>query len=252
MARSLYLLFLDPYHLGDDLFLDGLAQQFSRADAGEPSCLIVHGSGEKIERTFESQGKFPERVDGVLDVSDAEDIRLVERAVREVNQDLVATLTEEVVSTVGVQGVDRNLLQMGETGGVQAHNVGWLAALLQQRILPVVSALAEHPDEGRVREVNPAAVLVALAEALAEDFDPTAVLFTTTDQPGLVAAGGTRETVDVDAAASADAIAAPEAVRSFAAAGLPMLITNAKGLLSGEAPSGTHVATADAPDAAST
>ena len=128
VKETLYLLYLDRYHLGDEIFINNLAQRMHHAPAGDPLCLIVHGSGEKVERTLESQGFFPERTGGVLDVTEPEQIRLVERAVRETNQKLVATLTDEVVPAVGIQGVDRNLLRL-EEGTVTARKVGWLEAL---------------------------------------------------------------------------------------------------------------------------
>ena len=178
--QTLYLVYLDRHHLGDSLFLKSLAQHFAEGASGEPPCILVHGSGEKVERTLESQGYFPERIDGVLDVETQEQRQLVERAVRETNQEIVAALTDEVVSTVGIQGVDRNLLGRGEEGTVQATNVGWVTALIRQRVLPVVSALIE--EKGTTREVGAAAAIIALARALEASFDPVACALTTTDQ----------------------------------------------------------------------
>ncbi|PSQ92766.1 MAG: acetylglutamate kinase, partial [Bacteroidetes bacterium QH_2_63_10] len=152
--QSLYVVSLDRHHLGDDLFLKSLAQHVADAGTDGPTCLLVHGSGEKVERTLEAKGYFPDRTGGVLDVESEDQRRLVERAVREVNQEIVAALTDEVVSAVGIQGVDRGLFQKEADGSLRAANAGWVSALLKQRVLPVVSALVEDPDSGAVHEVS--------------------------------------------------------------------------------------------------
>jgi len=231
LMERLYVVYLDRHHLGDELFLKSLAQHFAQAESGEPSCLLVHGSGEKVERTLEAQGYFPERSDGVLDIEGEEQRRLVERAVRETNQEIVAALTDEVVSTVGIQGVDRNLLGLDDRGKVTAANVGWLAALVKQRVVPVVSALVE--DEEGPREVWAADVTVALADALSASFDPVVCALTTGDQPGLVDAEGRREEVAVEAL-SDDLVPDVDAVRRLHAGDVPVLLTNLQGLLGGD------------------
>jgi len=237
--QTLYLVHLDRHHLGDSLFLKSLAQHFAEGASGEPPCLLVHGSGEKVERTLEAQGYFPERTDGVLQVDGEEQRQLVERAVRETNQEIVAALTDEVVSTVGVQGVDRDLLQRGADGSVRAHNVGWVTALIKQRVLPVVSALVSE-DGGRPEEVWAVEALVALAQALKEEFDPVACVLTTTDRPGLMNATGEREEAPLEAV-SDDDVSNPAAVRRLHDAGFPVLLTNLQGLLGGEQPGGTRL-----------
>jgi hypothetical protein len=241
MLDRLHLVYLDRYHLGDDLFLNDLAQRLGRTPAGEPLCLFVHGSGEKVERTLEGQGRFPERTDaGVLDVTDAAAVALVERALRETNQTLVARLTDEVVSAVGVQGVDRDVLKLADDGAVTAGRVGWLEALLKQRVVPVVSAMAMHPAEGRPREVPPTDALVALARAL--DFaEAVAVVFTTSRRDGLpVPEGGVRSAAVPEDVQAAD-VAEPQAVCRLARAGVPVLVTHLGGFLASDGPTGTRV-----------
>lgn len=238
--ETLYTLYLDRYHLGDDLFINDLAQRLHRAPAGNPLCLIVHGSGEKVERTLESQGFFPERRGGVLDVEAPEQVRLVERSVRDTNRKVVAALTEEVVPAVGIQGVDRDLLQV-EEGRVQARRIGWVEALLKQRVVPVISALVEQPDEGRVREAYAAEAAIALIQAF-ESVDPVVVFFTTSGRAGLPDGEGIRETVALDALSEGEeALPEPEAVRRVVRAGTPALITQLKGLFAKNGPEGTWI-----------
>lgn len=239
--QSLYIVYLDRHHLGDELFLKSLAQHLSNAGMGAPPCLLVHGSGEKVERTLEAKGHFPERTNGVLNVESAEQRRLVERAVREVNQEIVATLTDEVVSTVGIQGVDRGLLQQNSDEPLRASNVGWVSALLKQHIVPVVSALTEDPDAGIVREVSAVEAVRALGEALASSFDPVACVLTTGDAPGLSdGAGGVEDTVE-GSAVTDEHVPDPSAVRRLSDAGVPVLVTSLHGLLSEDDVTGTRI-----------
>jgi len=237
--QDLYVVYLDRSHLGDELFLKSLAQFFAEGKSGEPPCLLVHGSGEKVERTLESKGYFPERTDGVLDVEGEDQRRLVERAVRETNQEIVAALTDEVVSTVGIQGVDRNLLGRDDEGTITASNAGWLAALIKQRVVPVVSALVETAD-GTADEVWAADVAVALARALSASFDPVMTVLTASDGPGLRKNGSMPDETPIDGL-SDDDVADLRAVERLQEAGLPLLLTSPQGLLGGEEPQGTRL-----------
>ena len=252
--RPLYLLYLDRYHLGDPLFVKNLAKHIQQGPTRE--CLIVHGSGEKVERTFEAQGLFPERTRGVLDVETTEQKRLVERAVREANQEIVGSLTDEVISTVGIQGTDRGLLRLSSSAGKETHGdgphgdglqgdgapatpsgkdieiktgkVGWLEALLKQQVIAVVSALAK--SESGVHEIWTADAATALADALSDGFDITAVMLTTGDRPGITDATGAHEEASVEAASSQ--IAEPEAAHHLIDAGIPVIVTSPEGLWS--------------------
>lgn len=239
VRETLYLLYLDRHHLGDDIFMNDLAQRLHQAPPGEPLCLLVHGSGEKVERTLEHQGFFPERTGGVLDVEAPEQVRLVERGMREANRKLVATLTDEVVPAVGIQGVDRNLLQWN-AGVVTAPRVGWVEALVKQRVVPVISALVEHPEDGRVREVSAADAAVALAKAF-EVVAPVVVFFTTSSRPGLAGTTEMKEAIPLDALPEKGPLPEPDAVRHVVRAGVPGLLTSLGGLFAENGPSGTWI-----------
>ncbi|MFB6271500.1 MAG: acetylglutamate kinase [Salinibacter sp.] len=239
--QSLYVVYLDRHHLGDDLFRQSLAQHLSEAGTGGPACVLVHGSGEKVERTLEAQGHFPERTDGVLDVETEEHRRLVERAVREVNQELVAALTDQVVSTVGVQGVDRGLFQKEPDEPLRAANVGWLSALVKQHVVPVVSALVEAPHTGAVREVWTAEAVAALVRALEASFDTVACMLTPTDRSGFPdEEGGVQSEVQADAITD-EHVPDPSALRHLSNADVPLLITSLQGLFQEGAPRATRV-----------
>lgn len=239
MKQEAYLIYLDRYHQGDPLFIKDLAQALAKASP-LPTCLILHGSGEKVERTLESHGYFPERENGVLQVEEPDQIRLVERATREANQEIVGTLTDEVVSSVGVQGADRSLLRLQDDGTVATGRVGWVQDLLKMHVMPVISALAHDSEAGFVREVSTAEAAIALGHSL-EDFSVTVVFFTQTGTPGLKDEEGMQATASLEALQQEDVLPEPEAARRVVEAGLAVLLTNVSGLFSEEEPRGTRL-----------
>lgn len=228
-----YLLLLDRYHLDDPLFAGALARMLARP--GRPPCLLVHGGGDAAERQFEAAGVFPERQGGVLVPKTAAEVAVVERAVRELNRKLVATLTDAVVHAVGLQGADRGLLRP-EDDTLTAGRVTWIQALLERGVVPVVSALVAV--EGSVREVSAVAAARALAAALGPPL--TVVVFTKTNRPGFIDASGARAEVPC-AALSGEVVDDPAAVCALVAAGLPVLLTSVAGLGGAEGVQGTHV-----------
>ncbi len=156
------LLYLDAYHLGDPLFLAGFARDVK---AHRGPLLLAHGGGEEAERALEAAGFLATRRAGRLETDAPGAGALVERAVRDLNRRIVHELNEAGVAALRILGTDRGLLRLGEGGAVDVGRVGWLAALVSQRVVPVVGLLAER-DGGAV-ESAPAETLVGLAGALA-------------------------------------------------------------------------------------
>lgn len=238
---TLYLVALDHHRLDDPLFLQSLAQHIQKALPHAPTCILVHGSGEKLDRTLEAQGVFVERTDaGVLPPETPEQAQLVERAVRETNQAIVGTLTDEVVPAVGIQGVDRGLLQTGADGALTTGRLGWLEALLKQHVLPVVSALAPQKGTRHAQEVPVADAVLALAEGLADAFTCHPTAFTTTGRPGVMDATGTRSEAGLDAV-SADTVPERGLVQRALDRGFTPLVTSPGGLFDPSGPSGTRI-----------
>lgn len=239
--QPLYLLHLDRHHLGDALFLKSLAQQLASAGSEAPATVLVHGSGEKVERTLEAQGVFLERTGGLLDVETDEQRRLVERAVREMNQEIVAALTDQVVSAVGIQGVDRGLFSRDEAGRLEASNVGWLSALIKQHVVPVVSALVEAPETGRAEEVRTASAVVALSRALRPSFDPVACVLARGDEPGVCGDDGDRlDDLSIDRLTEQH-VAEPSSVKRIVESDVPVMVTSLSGLFGAGDPEGSQV-----------
>ncbi|PSQ77880.1 MAG: acetylglutamate kinase [Bacteroidetes bacterium QH_8_67_23] len=249
MTPPLYLLYLDRYHQGDPLFQKELAQRFARTRPGEPPALILHTAGEKLERTLEAEGLFPERdAGGVVQPETPRQAALAERAAREANQEIVALFTEEEVSVVGLQGADRGLLHSGATsseegsedgsqdGSVTAGALGWVEDLVKMRVVPVVSALAEGPE--RAEAVAPDRAALALAEAL-ESFAVTFCF--------LVKGDRLRDPLSADALPGDDVLPEPAVVRRVADAnarrddGGRVVLTDLDGFFADDGPRGAQV-----------
>lgn len=167
--------YLDPYFLGDPLFVPGLARDVAARGTG---LVLVHGSGERGERALESLGRMPERQDGVWRTSDAEERDAVERAARVLNREIVHELNEAGVSAIRVIGADRGLLKL-DHDRIVAGRTAWLGDLLQSGVVAVVASLAAGED-GLI-EIDPARSAGVLAAALAV---PAAVLTTASVDDG--------------------------------------------------------------------
>ena len=169
------VVYLDPYFLGDPLFVPGLARDVAARGSG---LVLVHGSGERGERALESLGRMPTATSGVWDVADAEGRSAVERAVRVLNRELTHELNEAGVSGIGLLGSDRGLLKQAE-GRVVAGRTGWLGDLISRGVVAVVAAMAVV--DGVEVEVDAARAAGVLAESLEV---PVAALTTASVAPG--------------------------------------------------------------------
>ena len=192
------VVYLDPYFLGDPLFVPGLAQDVAARATG---LVLVHGSGERGERALEALGRVPTSRDGVWEAEDDEGRGVVERALRDLNREIAHELNEAGVSAIRVMGADRGLIKR-QGGTLTAGATGWLGSLVQQGVVAVVASLVDGPD-GPI-EADPAQTAGLLADALGARL----VLLTTRS----VAAGGPVASLGdavPDAAAAARAVAVP-------------------------------------------
>ncbi|MEM6288366.1 MAG: hypothetical protein AAF845_14555 [Bacteroidota bacterium] len=155
------LLHLDAYHLGDPLFVTGLARDLQVRGAG---AILVHGSAERGERAIESLGHEAVAVDGAWQPPDPEAAAAVEKAARDVNREIAHELNEAGIASVRVIGADRGLLRRNE-GRLEVGRAGWIATLAGQGVVVVVAAFVED-GEPALREVSPLEATARLAGAL--------------------------------------------------------------------------------------
>lgn len=156
-----HVLYLDRYHLGDPLFLNGLARDVL---AFPGPLVLVHGAGEAAERALEAQGRFPEWRDGVLAVESEADRTLVERAARDLNRRIAHALNDAGVAAVRLDAGSRGLFRMEESG-LAVKKSDWLRTLVAQGAVPVVAALLGATGD-IASEVNGGAVAGRLAQSL--------------------------------------------------------------------------------------
>lgn len=234
MTQAIYLLYLDRYHLDDTLFLQALARMLVRGAQSGLSFVLVHGAGDLAERRLEGEGYDVRRVDGVLDVRSTHEVEIVERAVRESNQRVTSVLTDGAVHAVGVQGIDRGLMQLRADGQVYAPTAGWVADLAGKRVVPVISALVRDLSS-IVRQADPAEVAASLAEAFGRD-RTTVVFFSKGGQ----AVGQDRE-VSVTDLPGEEVLPEPGAVRRVVERGAQVKISSLNGFLAENGVMGTLV-----------
>ena len=150
------VVYLDADHLGDPLFVPGLARDLAARPSG---LVLVHGSGERGERALESQGLLPQSVDGVWRVDGERQRGAVERATRELNREMVHEFNEQGVVAVGAMAGDRGLVRVSGDG-VEIGKSTWVADLVRQGVAVLVGTLVGGA------EVDAATVAGRLAVAL--------------------------------------------------------------------------------------
>jgi len=231
----IHVLYLDRYHLGDPLFLNGFARDVLSFDA---PCVLVHGAGETAERALEAQGRFPEFEGGVLAVETDADRALVARAARDLNRQIVHTLNDAGVAAVRLEASGRGLIRATDDG-LKAGKTDWLQKIVGQGAVPVIAALVGDMG-GAVREVNGGAVAGALANAFdGRDMEAQAVFLTKNGQNGIVEGDSVQAEASLEAV-SASLLGEPEAVQAALAAGAAVMVTGRSGLRQ-TPPEGTHL-----------
>ena len=165
MSSEAVLLYIDRYHLGDTLFLQALARGV-RVLADRRPVVLCHGSGEAVERLFEARGRFPDRAEERLLVTEAADRELLERGIREAGKKLAAVLTDSVVPAVPLTGAERGLVRMDETGHVELGETGTLDRLLASRVVPVLSLLGRDAGSAALVEAPALGALEAFFHAI--------------------------------------------------------------------------------------
>src|SRR5579875_2134534 len=154
---------------------------------------LVHGGGVQLTKLLAQMGKQSEFVAG-LRVTDAEtrDAALMVLGGR-VNKSLVAALTQQGVSAVGLTGGDAQVFRarkkktehdLGFVGEIAATDPKWLEAIWKMGAIPVISSIALGFD-GEYYNIN--ADEMAAAAAIATKADALVFL---TDVPGVKGADG--------------------------------------------------------------
>ncbi|MEM8560259.1 MAG: hypothetical protein AAGG50_20760, partial [Bacteroidota bacterium] len=221
------------YHLGDPLFLTGLAQDIARA---QRPALLLHAGREAAATALEAQGVFDP--DTVLGGPLGEHGAVVERALRDQNRTIAAALTEAGVAAVRLMASDRGLVRIDGDGADSQLRMGetdWVAGLLRQRSCVVVAALAETAAGPRL--LHPSALAAALGPAL----HVPVVVLTVGRRPGLLLNGAVAETAGIAALGAGGEVPGAAVARAVVEAGGQAVVTSRGGAFDPTGAKGTRL-----------
>jgi len=138
--------------------------------------VVVHGGGSLISRELEARGEPVRFVQGQRVTSHRALTVVLSVLKGQVNGELVAYLAHQGISTVGISGIDLDLLQalpvsdqLGRVGKIHAVDLRLIEALWQAAAVPVVAPLAGD-GLGGILNVNGDVAAGALAGALRADY----------------------------------------------------------------------------------
>jgi acetylglutamate kinase len=137
--------------------------------------VLIHGGGPQIDEQMARQGIAVQRVEG-LRVTDAEALDVVRMVlVGKINRELVSAVNALEPVAVGVAGEDGRLLEtrpidpaLGFVGKVEHVRAGLLHALLDDRLVPIVSTVGAD-SSGQPYNVNADDAARAIAVAMAAE-----------------------------------------------------------------------------------
>jgi acetylglutamate kinase len=167
--------------------------------------VIVHGGGREITTVAEKMG-VPSRFVNGLRYTNGEMMDVVQMVLAgKTNQDVVAGINRFAGMSVGLCGIDADLLKvtkhtgegsdLGFVGEVTEVNTAYLRLLLEQRILPVIAPIGVDAD-GRPHNINADVAASSIAGAISAE-----KLVYLSDVPGVIANGLLIPTLDQDEAA---------------------------------------------------
>jgi acetylglutamate kinase len=141
------------------------------------SPIVVHGGGPNLAHELDKLGRG-ELVDGIR-VTPAAELRVVEMMNGSINRELVAMLNRGGAHAVGLSGKDAALLRarklvrgdgrdLGQVGELVDVNKGFLASLIDQKYIPVISPVGLGGD-GESYELDADVVAAGIARAIGAD-----------------------------------------------------------------------------------
>lgn len=117
--------------------------------------VLVHGAGPLISQKMTEKGKKAQFVDGVR-VTDEETIKIVEKVLTQVNEEIVSELNSLGARAQGLGGGQKNIfevekkkvnLDMGNVGSITGIDTVSIKDLLNGKIIPVIMPLGRKDDK---------------------------------------------------------------------------------------------------------
>ena len=161
--------------------LGKLLRDFSRIKGQK---ILVHGGGRSATKLAERLGIESKMVDGrrITDAQTLEVVTMVYGGL--VNKNIVAGLQALGINALGLTGADMNVIlsdkrpvktvDYGYVGDVKKVNIGLLASLIAQGIVPVLAPLT-HDGKGSMLNTNADTIAGETAKALSGTFDVTLI-----------------------------------------------------------------------------
>lgn len=141
--------------------------------------ILVHGGGVMASKFGESLGVMPQMVDGrrITDKDTLDIVTMVYAGL--INKQIVAKLQDLKQNALGMTGADGNLIRAvkrpvktidyGFVGDIQEVNTDLIQTLLENQIVPVVSAIT-HDKNGQLLNTNADSIASELATSLSKKF----------------------------------------------------------------------------------
>lgn len=141
--------------------------------------ILVHGGGVMASKFGESLGVMPQMVDGrrITDKDTLDIVTMVYAGL--INKQIVAKLQALKQNALGMTGADGNLIRSikrpvktidyGFVGDIQEVNTDLIQTLLENQIVPVVSAIT-HDKNGQLLNTNADSIASELATSLSKKF----------------------------------------------------------------------------------
>jgi acetylglutamate kinase len=180
--------------------LDGFLHDIAALRSAAIDLVVVHGGGPQISRLMEESGKTPRFVVGMR-VTDDETMELVERALRQVNDEIAQMINRQGARAIGLGGGPGPLIHaihrmhvlptgesvdLGRVGDVAGVNTTPIRALLERGVVPVIGPTGVGADH-RTYNINADLVAGEVAAVMG-----AALLIYLTDVPGIVDRSGGR------------------------------------------------------------
>ncbi|MGE0869592.1 MAG: bifunctional glutamate N-acetyltransferase/amino-acid acetyltransferase ArgJ [Kofleriaceae bacterium] len=157
------------------------------------SPIVVHGGRPEITKALAQRGTSSQFIEGQR-VTRADDLRIVENVLGEINTELVTQLNRRGAHAIGLSGKDAALFRarklvrsdgrdLGQVGELTGVNRQFLETLLAQQYIPVLSPIGLGTD-GESYNLNADVVAAGVASALGVD-----KLIYLSDVPGILEAG---------------------------------------------------------------
>ncbi len=151
MNKPFLVIKIGGNELDEQGFIKDLSGEIKRLQK-DYACMVVHGGGRAIDCLMKKMGIRPCYQNGQR-ITDQKTLEIVEMVLSgKINKELVYAFNSDGLDSIGLSGVDRNLLQvvpwgekMNMVGRIIKVRVNLIAEYCSQDIIPVISPISVGP-----------------------------------------------------------------------------------------------------------